>query len=390
MKSHVHISTRPLTTAAMLAALAFTFASPSTAPGRERENGRRATKDAENGVFFPAKLRPEKLKEGASWSFTSEDGTRLEGRKWVAQGKPRAILLALHGTQSHAGWYADLADRLKPHGWAVYAPDRRHSGLNNPGTKRLEKPTPADCKDWRHWMMDLDAAMGAVLQEQSRDVPIYIMGSSWSTALAPAYVDPEPQKVPGLRRWRPRHAHEVDGLILNVPAGLESDKPGAKQHLRTLFFGGPLTILSNIVPPLGKIGEKIDLPADTYSRHPTTRALVGDKNMPVTDKRPDVELGEQDPLVIHRATYSFYLRSSALREAGQGAMTRIGERQEKDPNYMPILTVIAEVDDIVGEDLKKLEKPLPGVVVLPGTYHALQVERPDLLSDAIVKWQRGL
>ena len=33
---------------------------------------------------------------------------------------------------------------------------------------------------------------------------------------------------------------------------------------------------------------------------------------------------------------------------------------------------------------------LPGVVVLPGTYHALQVERPDLLSDAIVKWQKGL
>jgi alpha-beta hydrolase superfamily lysophospholipase len=377
MKSHVHFS---LTVAATLSVLALVSAFTPSASGREKENG----------VVFPVKLKPEKLKEGAPWSFTSEDGTTLEGRKWPVAGKPRAILLALHGTQSHAGWYADLADRLRPHGWAVYAPDRRHSGLNNPGTKRLQKPTPADCKDWRNWLMDLDAAVAAVLREESRDVPIYVMGSSWSTALAPAYVDPEPNKVPGLRGWRPRHAHEVDGLILNVPAGLQSDRPGTKQHLRTLLFGGPLTLLGNIVPPLNRVGETIDLPADTYSRHPDTRTLVGKKNIKVNEKRPALKIGEQDPLIVHRATYSFFLRSGALRAVGQDAMKRIHERQKRDPNYMPVLSVLAEVDDIVGPDLQKLEKPLPGVVVLPGTYHSLQVERPDLLSDAIVKWQRGL
>lgn len=329
------------------------------------------------------------IQGGTPWSFQSEDGETLHGRTWRPMRKPKAVLVALHGTQSHSGWYADLAGRLNAAGWAVYAPDRRHSGLNNPGAKKNETPTPADCRDWRQWLHDLDAAVASVLERESPDTPLYLMGSSWSTALCPVYVDPEPEQLAGLGKWRPRHSADVDGIILNVPAGLESNRPAAPQHLRTLLLGGPLTVLGNVIPPLKRVGETIDLPADTYSRHPDTRALVGEKNVPVPSEQPRLKVGEQDPLVLHRATYSFFFRTSVLRFRGRDAMKRIQAKNEREAGFMPVLSVFAETDDI-GVDPPKLKHPLPGTVVLPGTYHALQVERPDLLADAILSWQRGL
>lgn len=347
------------------------------------------TKEVAAAGAFPSRLKPEMIHGGTRWIFQADDGETLHGRKWRPAGKPRAVLVALHGTQSHSGWYADLAERLNSEGWAVYAPDRRHSGLNNPGAQRNEKPTAADCRDWTQWLRDLDAAVGAVLERESSRTPLYVMGSSWSTALCPAYVDPEPDKLAGLRKWRPRHAHEVDGLILNVPAGLESNRPGALQHLRTLCIGGPLEVLGTFIPPLKRAGEKIDLPADIYSRHPVTQALVGDQDLPVPAELPRLKAGEQDPLVLHRATYSFFFRCSVLRFRGREAMGRIQARNEREPGFMPVLSVFAETDDI-GVEPEKLKHPLPGTVVIPGTYHSLQVERPDLLAGEIVGWERGL
>jgi alpha-beta hydrolase superfamily lysophospholipase len=298
---------------------------------------------------------------------------------WRPGRKPVAVLVALHGTQSHSGWYGDLATRLSAQGWAVYAPDRRSSGMNNPGTRKNLKPSPVDTKGCDQWLRDLDSAMAGVVEANPPGVPIYLMGSSWSTALCPAYVDSDPARLLGLRGWRPQHASAVDGIILSVPAGLESRRPGTGQRLRTIAFG----ITGQVLIPLRKLHEKIDLPAETYSRHPHTRTLVGDEDVAAHAQQDTLCPGQQDPLVVHRATYSFLLGSGVLRKAGKQALERL--RIER-PDF-PILSVLAEVDDIAVEPGKETVV-LPGAMTLPQTYHALQIERPDLLTSAILKWHQ--
>ena len=59
----------------------------------------------------------------------ASDGYRLKFRHW-APVHPRGIVIALHGMQSHSGWYDYSSRCLADAGFAVYFPDRRGSGLN--------------------------------------------------------------------------------------------------------------------------------------------------------------------------------------------------------------------------------------------------------------------
>ena len=55
----------------------------------------------------------------------------LQGRRWLPeQADARAGLIFLHGIASHGAWFAETAAFLAEHGIAVYAPDRRGSGLS--------------------------------------------------------------------------------------------------------------------------------------------------------------------------------------------------------------------------------------------------------------------
>src|SRR3954465_185073 len=61
----------------------------------------------------------------------ASDGLRLHCRRWLPRTtNVRASLLFLHGIASHGAWFAETAAVLAEHGIAVYAPDRRGSGLS--------------------------------------------------------------------------------------------------------------------------------------------------------------------------------------------------------------------------------------------------------------------
>lgn len=59
---------------------------------------------------------------------TSSDGVRLPIRAWRPSGAPRRVVVALHGMVTHAGWFAQLGERLAARGVALLAPDRRGNG----------------------------------------------------------------------------------------------------------------------------------------------------------------------------------------------------------------------------------------------------------------------
>jgi alpha-beta hydrolase superfamily lysophospholipase len=75
------------------------------------------------------------------------------GFVWRTSSSPTAVVVLVHGLQSHAGWFLDAGARLAAQGLAVYAPDRRGSGRS--GSPR------GDIRDYRDWLADVEAVVTA-------------------------------------------------------------------------------------------------------------------------------------------------------------------------------------------------------------------------------------
>ncbi|WP_254277230.1 alpha/beta hydrolase [Halomonas sp. 3H] len=103
----------------------------------------------------------------------AEDGYRLPLRHWPAEGEPRALVLAVHGFNDHAGSFAVMAEALAPHGIATYAFDQRGFGLTDqrriwPGHQRLT---------------DDVRLLVELLRERHPDTPLYLLGKSMGAAV---------------------------------------------------------------------------------------------------------------------------------------------------------------------------------------------------------------
>ncbi len=61
-------------------------------------------------------------------NFFTADGVELCQKTWLPDGEPRAVVLLVHGLFDHGGRYAELAEELNRHEYAVYAVDLRGHG----------------------------------------------------------------------------------------------------------------------------------------------------------------------------------------------------------------------------------------------------------------------
>ncbi len=142
----------------------------------------------------------EKL--GRLHSIVASDGTTLVYRLFPAStDPPRAVVIHLHGIQSHGAWYVDTAVELARHGYSVYLSDRRGSGLN-PGSRGFFRSRQQLLDDLRR------------LIEMSRsdypERPVVLIGSCWGAKLAVAYALREQDRLAGLVLISPALAQKVD------------------------------------------------------------------------------------------------------------------------------------------------------------------------------------
>jgi acylglycerol lipase len=127
---------------------------------------------------------------GKSRFREASDGEKLHYVTWVpATGKPSAVLLFLHGIASHAGWFAETAADLKEQGIAVYAMDRRGSGLSGGRRGHLSRFSRA--------LDDIDD-VGAAVRSEQEGVPLFLAASSWAAKLAIVYAWLRPAGLSGL------------------------------------------------------------------------------------------------------------------------------------------------------------------------------------------------
>ena len=108
-------------------------------------------------------------------TYQASDATALPMRVWSPQ-RPRAVLVYLHGIQSHSGWYEASSRHLAEAGVAVYQLERRGSG-----TDRTHERGHVDRAET--WLEDVAAAARLACGETGL-APVHLCGVSWGGKLA--------------------------------------------------------------------------------------------------------------------------------------------------------------------------------------------------------------
>jgi len=215
-----------------------------------------------------------------SRTFVTTDNLTLFGQWWVpAPEQPvKAVVLLIHGTNVHSGFYAPWAEELVENGYAVFGIDLRGWGQSQGYGRR------GFVKDSTLYMEDLKIA-GREVKARFSDLPVFLQGESLGGAIVLCSQMGE--------------AVSVDGLILNAPA----IRPAIK-----FWFLRPPSLLADFFLRYSAI------PGDFFPNHPVLvpgfvpELFIGEI---VKDKEVQVRY-KDDSHVVHKALPFSYL--SSLRD----------------------------------------------------------------------------
>jgi len=188
----------------------------------------------------------------------SAGGLRIFIRSWRPESKPRAVIVLVHGFNSHSGYYLWAAEQLVASGLAVYALDLRGRGKSDGERYYIDK--------FAEYQADVDALV-KVARSREAGLPLFMFGHSAGGVIAGNYVldhqdgikgficESFAYKVPapdfalavlkGLSHLAP-HAH-----VLNLPKKEFSRDPKVVQAL----IDDPL--LANEVQPTKTVAEMV-------------------------------------------------------------------------------------------------------------------------------------
>jgi alpha-beta hydrolase superfamily lysophospholipase len=193
-------------------------------------------------LAWPAQAAGPATPEIGADYFRAADGTELPMRSWLPAGRPRALLVALHGFADYSASYRQPASFWAKAGVATFAYDQRGFGA---------------APHVLHWSstgaMVADATeVVAALRARYPGLPVYLIGESMGGAVAiAASTAPEPANVDGVILVSPavwEHSllgtiersalwiaeMTVPGLWLSAPPGLHIRPSDNIEMLRAL------------------------------------------------------------------------------------------------------------------------------------------------------------
>jgi alpha-beta hydrolase superfamily lysophospholipase len=121
---------------------------------------------------------------GSEFELRADDGQRLLGRRWLPEGRPRAIVQIAHGLAEHSARYARFAGALNAAGYGAYANDLRGHG---PKAAAADLGHFADRDGWAKCVADL-WALNRVIAAEQPGVRIIFLGHSMGSFLARQFV----------------------------------------------------------------------------------------------------------------------------------------------------------------------------------------------------------
>ncbi|HKW52286.1 MAG TPA: lysophospholipase [Stellaceae bacterium] len=268
------------------------------------------------------------------------DGLTLPLRRWVPQGEPRAVVLALHGFNDYSKAFAGPGAAWAKDGIATYAYDQRGFGAAPgrgrwPGAKRLTDDAETAAK---------------LLRQRYPGIPLYLLGESMGGAVAILAASG------GSGTRRP----DVDGVILVAPA---------VWGRQTMNFAERIGLwLANLIPSVQLSPDLIPVRIQPSDNFPMLRAYSADP-LVIKDTRADTLKGLVD------------LMSAALTSASSFDA--------------PALLLYGEHDEIVPRPpMARFVSGLPApaqlrqrVALYPHGYHMLlrDLDGPLLIAD-VAAW----
>jgi acylglycerol lipase len=121
--------------------------------------------------------------------FDNGHGLNIFFRSWRPDSNPRAVIVIVHGFNSHSGYYGWVAEQLVIAGFAVYALDLRGRGQSD--GERFYVDAFAD------YVGDLSAFVGLVKGRES-GLPVFMLGHSAGGVVACLYSLDHQQELTGL------------------------------------------------------------------------------------------------------------------------------------------------------------------------------------------------
>lgn len=123
-------------------------------------------------------------------SFEGVGGLNIFTRSWHPEGKPRAVVVIVHGFNSHSGQYLWAAEQFAANGLAAYALDLRGRGNSDGERFYVEK-----VEDF----VDDVATFVNIAKSQNPGLPVFVLGHSAGGVVSCVYTL--------------EHQAEIDGLI---------------------------------------------------------------------------------------------------------------------------------------------------------------------------------
>lgn len=253
--------------------------------------------------------------------------------------RPLGYVVALHGIQSHSGWYEYSSGRLAEAGYDVRFVDRRGSGLNNGDRGHI-----AHVDRLVNDVIQFLASVRHERNQQAAAAPVVLMAVSWGGKPAVAAAARRPELI--------------DALALLYPGIHALVRPSGLQRTALRLFH-----------TLGRGRRQVAIPLDNpayFTGEPRWQQFIRD-----------------DEFALRTASVSFLKISSELDELLQHAPARI---------RCPVLLMLAGKDQIIDNTATRLyfetfastERTL---IEYPEAQHTLEFEpHRHRFVDDLLNW----
>ncbi len=156
-----------------------------------------------------------RLNEG---SFAGVDGLKIFTRSWQPVGTPRAILVIVHGFNSHSGHYLWVGEQFAKNGLAVYALDLRGRGKSEGERYHVERI--------EDYIDDVDTLV-EMAKAKHPGLPVFLLGHSAGGVISCVYTLDHQAKLAGLICESFAHELPAPDIALAVLKGLSHIVPNA-------------------------------------------------------------------------------------------------------------------------------------------------------------------
>jgi alpha-beta hydrolase superfamily lysophospholipase len=275
--------------------------------------------------------------------FRTSDGYRLWARHWRPVSPPQGYIVALHGIQSHSGWYEFSSRSLCAAGYDVLFVDRRGSGRN--------LAQRGDAPHGDRLLNDVVQVLHQVRTTRDRDAPgrpVVLLAVSWGGKLASLSAARRPELV--------------DALALLYPGICSRVRPTVTQSAR-LWLARVLGI-----------------------RHKRVEIPLNDPALFTAEPRWQ-EFIQHDPLTLRDVTSGFLLAHQDLTRQALSLAASI---------RCPMLLMLAGRDRIIDNEAtrawaKRATSAELTIHEYPEAQHTLEFEpHPERFVNDLLSWLQTL